>query len=191
MTDKMSMTAPVKFDFDWVLMYAVYAHEGQVRDFTGEPYVTHPMAVAKILIAHGADELEVFGALRHDAVEDCNGKGTFESIVDVFGKFDLEKAKELAEIVRYTTKISKKSDGNRARRIAADAAHYAAGGEKSQNIKIADFLHNLPEMARNNREFTKKYLLEKEALLKVLTKAKASLRQEAEVLIAKLKQELL
>lgn len=191
MIDILSMDRPVKFDFDGVLTYAFYAHEGQVRDFTGEPYVSHPIAVAKILIAHGADELEVFGALLHDAVEDSKGKVTLESIMERFGPLDKSKAEELVEIVRFVTKISKKEDGNRARRIAADAAHYASGGEKSQNIKIADFLHNLPEMAKNNREFAKKYVLEKEALLKVLTKARPSLRQEAEVLIASLKKELL
>ena len=191
MIDILSMNHPVKFDFDGVLTYAFYAHEGQVREFTGEPYVTHPIAVAKILIDHGADELEVFGALLHDTVEDSKGKVTLESIRERFGAIDPIRAEELVDIVRFVTKISKKEDGNRARRIAADAAHYSAGGEKSQNIKIADFLHNLPEMAKSNREFAKRYVLEKEALLKVLTKARASLRQEAEVLIARLKQELL
>ena len=191
MIDTLSMNYPTKFNFGGVLAYAMYAHSGQVRNFTGEPYVTHPIAVAKILIAHGADELEVFGGLLHDAVEDSKGKVTLESIMERFGALDHIRAEELVDIVRYVTKVSKKEDGNRARRIAADAAHYALGGEKSQNIKIADFLHNLPEMAKSNREFAKKYVLEKEALLKVLTKARPSLRVEAEALISRLKVELL
>ncbi len=195
MLDFLSMKHPVTFDLGGVLTYAIYAHEGQLRDYTGEHYVNHPTAVAKILMQHGANEqdgeLEVFGALLHDAVEDSNGKVTLESIMDRFGPIDPVRAAELVEIIRYTTKISKKEDGNRARRIAIDAAHYASGGEKSQNIKVADLLHNLPEMAKHNPEFAKKYLLEKEALLKVLTKAKPSLRKEAEELIERLKIELL
>ena len=48
---------------------AINAHEGQLRR-TGEPYVTHPIAVASIAADLGLDEVTLAAALLHDAVED-------------------------------------------------------------------------------------------------------------------------
>ena len=48
---------------------AINAHEGQLRR-TGEPYVTHPIAVAGIAADLGLDEITIAAALLHDAVED-------------------------------------------------------------------------------------------------------------------------
>ncbi len=45
------------------------AHAGQLRQ-TGEPYITHPVAVASIVADLGLDALSVAAALLHDAVED-------------------------------------------------------------------------------------------------------------------------
>src|SRR3984957_15883953 len=48
---------------------AINAHEGQLRR-TGEPYVTHPIAVAGITADLGLDEITIAAALLHDAEED-------------------------------------------------------------------------------------------------------------------------
>src|SRR6185437_13194861 len=53
------------------------AHEGQFRR-SGEPYITHPVAVATIVAELGLDAQTVAGALLHDAVEDTGL--TLESI---------------------------------------------------------------------------------------------------------------
>jgi hypothetical protein len=42
--------------------------------------------------------------------------------------------------------VSKKTDGNRAARKKIDLEHYAAGDERSQTIKLADFIHNAPNL---------------------------------------------
>ena len=47
------------------------AHEGQFRR-SGEPYITHPVAVATILIELGMDTDSIVGALLHDVVEDTS-----------------------------------------------------------------------------------------------------------------------
>jgi GTP pyrophosphokinase len=49
--------------------YAVKAHEGQ-RRLSGEPYITHPVAVATIIADLGLDNVAAAAALLHDAVED-------------------------------------------------------------------------------------------------------------------------
>ena len=48
---------------------AAKAHEGQLRK-SGEPYITHPVAVAKILAELGLDRATIIAALLHDTVED-------------------------------------------------------------------------------------------------------------------------
>src|SRR5690606_41755198 len=48
---------------------AAGAHKGQLRR-SGEPYITHPLAVAGIVARYGMDDVTIAAALLHDAVED-------------------------------------------------------------------------------------------------------------------------
>jgi (p)ppGpp synthase/HD superfamily hydrolase len=65
------------------LELASQAHEGQERKGGGAPYVSHPIAVAKILSDAGYDE-DVVAALLHDVVEDSPTGA--EEIADRFGR---------------------------------------------------------------------------------------------------------
>ena len=58
------------------------AHSGQLRK-SGEPYITHPVAVAQILIELGMDLPTVMAALLHDTVEDTSY--SIEHIKSEFG----------------------------------------------------------------------------------------------------------
>ncbi|MEC7582059.1 MAG: HD domain-containing protein, partial [Pseudomonadota bacterium] len=49
--------------------YAEQAHEGQFRR-SGEPYVTHPLAVAGILVEMHMDHQSLMAAMLHDVIED-------------------------------------------------------------------------------------------------------------------------
>ena len=50
--------------------FATAAHEGQVRKYTGEPYVNHPFAVAESVADHVDDKVAIAAAVLHDTVED-------------------------------------------------------------------------------------------------------------------------
>ena len=54
---------------DHAIAVAKKAHEGQFRK-TGEPYITHPLAVKKILEEWGMDEDTIIAGILHDTVED-------------------------------------------------------------------------------------------------------------------------
>ena len=77
-------------------IFAAEAHAGQTR-LSGEPYLSHPMSVAKVLADMQLDESTVAAGLLHDTVEDT--KATIDEIEELFGE-------EVADIVDGVTKIS-------------------------------------------------------------------------------------
>lgn len=57
--------------FSEALEYARVAHADQVRKGSGVPYLSHPIAVAALVLEHGGDEEQAIAALLHDVIEDC------------------------------------------------------------------------------------------------------------------------
>ena len=72
-------------------------HEGQFR-VSGEPYISHPVAVAEIVAELGLDTASICAALLHDTVEDCSDK---TDLCDIEGRF----GKEIAMLVDGLTKL--------------------------------------------------------------------------------------
>ena len=77
------------------------AHAGQVRK-SGEPYITHPVAVAEILAELGMDQATITAALLHDTVEDT--PYSLEALRHDFGD-------EVAQLVDGVTKLDKLTYG--------------------------------------------------------------------------------
>ena len=78
-------------------MYAESLHEGQFR-VSGDPYISHPVAVAEIVADLGLDTASICAALLHDTVEDCSEKTSLKEIEIRFGG-------EIAVIVDGLTKM--------------------------------------------------------------------------------------
>ncbi len=91
--DKNYDTAKIKEAF----LYAAKLHEGQFRQ-SGEPYVSHPVAVAAIVAELGLDTDSICAALLHDTVEDCADKTNLGIISKMFGE-------DVAMLVDGLTKI--------------------------------------------------------------------------------------
>ena len=64
--------------------YASLLHDGQFRQ-SGEPYITHPLSVAKIVATLGLDSDSICAALLHDTVEDCADKTNLKELQKRFG----------------------------------------------------------------------------------------------------------
>jgi GTP pyrophosphokinase len=77
--------------------FGLEAHDGQTRA-SGEPYFTHPIAVANILADMRLDLDTVITALLHDTVEDCDV--SLETIADLFGA-------DVSQLVDGVTKLSR------------------------------------------------------------------------------------
>ena len=119
---------------------AVEAHQNQRRK-SGEAYIFHPIAVAKIVASEiGMDATSIVAALLHDVVED-----TEYSLADIEQMF----GETVAKIVDGLTKISSlKKDGN----ISLQAENFRkmlltlSDDVRVIIIKIADRLHNMQTM---------------------------------------------
>ncbi len=115
---------------------AASAHEGQVR-LSGEPFITHPIAVAKIVADLGLDARSVVAALLHDAVEDT--RMTLSEVSKDFGP-------EVAAIVDGVSKLDWLQFVSREAQLAATVRKMLvamANDWRVLVIKLADRLHNM------------------------------------------------
>jgi guanosine-3',5'-bis(diphosphate) 3'-pyrophosphohydrolase len=115
---------------------AINAHEGQLRR-TGEPYVTHPIAVAGIVADLGLDEPTIAAALLHDAVEDTGI--TTKWLIKEFGD-------QVAAVVDGVTKLDRlEFDSKEAQQAATIRKMFIAMAHdwRVLLIKLADRLHNM------------------------------------------------
>jgi GTP pyrophosphokinase len=115
---------------------AINAHEGQLRR-TGEPYVTHPIAVAGITADLGLDEITIAAALLHDAVEDTGV--TTQWLESEFGA-------QVAAVVDGVTKLDRlEFDSKEAQQAATIRKMFIAMAQdwRVLLIKLADRLHNM------------------------------------------------
>jgi len=119
---------------------AALAHADQVRR-SGEPYVTHPVAVATIVAQLGLDAPTVAAALLHDAVEDTNL--TLDDIEARFGP-------TVARVVDGVTKLDRlQFDSKEAQQAATIRKMLIAMASdwRVLLIKLADRLHNMQTLA--------------------------------------------
>ena len=155
--------------------FATQAHEGQVRKYTGVPYIVHPIEVMEIVSTVEHDDAMLAAALLHDVVEDT--VHTIEDIQQEFGD-------DVAALVADLTDVSKLEDGNRRARKAKDRAHSGAASDRAQTIKLADLISNSTDIVKNDPTFAKLYTREKLLLLGVLTRGNNILLARALRLVA-------
>lgn len=116
--------------------YAEQAHEGQSRR-SGDPYITHPLAVAGILGEMHMDHQSLMAAMLHDVIEDTGITKT--AIKTQFGN-------SVADLVDGVSKLNKITFSSRAEAQAENFRKMAMAMAKDLRVilvKIADRLHNM------------------------------------------------
>lgn len=129
--------------------FAEQAHYGQVRR-SGEPYVTHPLAVAGVLAAMHMDHQSLMAALLHDTIEDTGV--TKEDIGAQFG----EEVAELVDGVSKLTHIEFDSLEHKQAENFQKMALAMARDIRVILVKLADRLHNMRTLGVLKREKIKR-----------------------------------
>ena len=116
--------------------FAFDVHKNQKR-LSGDPYITHPIAVAAILCDLKVDTATITTALLHDTIEDT--EATYSEVNKLFGK-------EIADLVEGVTKISRLEDKSKEYSVAENFRKLILATSKDIRVllvKLADRLHNM------------------------------------------------
>jgi len=116
--------------------YSASAHEGQLRD-SGEPYISHPLAVAGILAEWHLDSQALTAALLHDVMEDTSV--TKNQILEMFGKPVAELVDGVSKLDRIEFETQEEAQAENFRKMLLAMARDV----RVILIKLADRLHNM------------------------------------------------
>jgi GTP pyrophosphokinase len=134
-------TAPMRQAFEFALRH----HSGQKRD-SGEPYITHPVSVALILIEMNLDQVALCTALLHDTVEDTGAR--IDEVRKLFGN-------EVAHCVDGVTKLGKVKMYSVEERQAESVRKMLLAMVTDIRVilvKLADRLHNMRTLGPLSQE---------------------------------------
>jgi guanosine-3',5'-bis(diphosphate) 3'-pyrophosphohydrolase len=118
------------YDFGWQM------HDGQFRH-SGEPYFSHPVAVAAILTEQQLDDATIITALLHDTIEDT--KANYRIVSDTFGE-------EVAKLVDGVTKLTNLQLSSVETKQAENFRKLFMAMSKDMRVilvKLSDRLHNM------------------------------------------------
>lgn len=117
-------------------LYGAQAHEGQYR-MTGEPYIYHPLAVARILAGMHVDSRTIIAAILHDVIEDT--PSSKEQIKEEFGADVAELVDGVSKLTKIETKDKHEQQAENIQKVLLAMARDI----RVIMIKLADRLHNM------------------------------------------------
>ncbi len=126
------------------LAYAAEKHAGQKRKGTRIPYISHPMAVASLVLEYDGSEDEVIAALLHDVAEDCGGQEALDEIRQRFGM-------GVAAIVEGCSDTLESPKPKWRPRKEAYLEHLETAHRSVRLVAAADKLHNARSILRDYR----------------------------------------
>ncbi len=130
--------------FSDAFLYAAKLHAAQRRKVSGEPYLSHLLGTASIVLDYGGNEEESIAALLHDAVEDQGGPATRGEIHKRFGE-------NIAAIVDGCTDADTFPKPPWRQRKEVFLERLRTASPSVRLVVAADKLHNLRALVREYR----------------------------------------
>jgi (p)ppGpp synthase/HD superfamily hydrolase len=169
------------------IAFAATAHAGQIRKYTFEPYVVHPIEVMMLVRNHAQAWTEdmLLAAVLHDVVEDT--PVTMPTIERRFGPG------VAALVFDLTDQFTREAHPDKNRKLRKQLERERLGGISgpAKTVKLADLISNTASISEHDPNFAVLYLGEKEALLPLLVGGDAALWQMAHDQLAKAQSERL
>ena len=156
--DALEKKSEKNYDIDKITeayLYAEKLHDGQMRQ-SGEPYISHPVAVAKIVMELGLDTDSICAALLHDTVEDCAEKTSLDTLAKMFGK-------DVAMLVDSLTKIIQVQVADKEEAHIENIRKMLLAMNKDIRvifIKLCDRLHNMRTLSAKKEDRQRAIALE-------------------------------
>jgi (p)ppGpp synthase/HD superfamily hydrolase len=141
------------------LKFATEAHKGQLRKYTNEPYIFHPIHVSNVVKLAGGSIEMVAASLLHDVVEDCESV----SMCDI-----LQFGVVVHRYVYFLTEPIKIVGINRKARKRIYNEQLGNSPVAVKTIKLADSIHNMECIYKYDKKFGVTYFEEKCDLLPYL-----------------------
>lgn len=168
-----------------VIVFTDTAHGEQMRKYTPDRYIVHPIRVMNLVREYNTDVTVLSAAILHDVLEDTP---VTPEVMRSFllTVFNATEASRTLELVQELTDVYIKASYpayNRRRRKTMEAERMAKTSPEAQTIKYADIIDNCREIVRHDVSFARVFLAECKKLLKVMRKGEPALLQKAEELV--------
>jgi guanosine-3',5'-bis(diphosphate) 3'-pyrophosphohydrolase len=163
-----------------VEQFADWAHGDQLRKYSPERYIVHPVRVMEMCKPYTSDAAVLSAALLHDVLEDTDV--TKQELSQFLNKVMPDQAdKTLKLVVELTDIYTKRAFPylNRRKRKMREADRIQQTSGDAQLIKYADIIDNCPEISEKDPDFAKRFLKECRHLLTKMKKGESELREKA------------
>ncbi|MES2872266.1 MAG: HD domain-containing protein [Bacteroidota bacterium] len=155
-------TMHIQSILEQVRVFADRAHGEQMRKYTPDRYIVHPVRVMEMLSEYTCDVCMLSAALLHDVLEDTPVRA--EEIEFFLRDFMLAtEVRTTINLVKELTDVYVKADFphlNRRKRKELEVARIAKTSRDAQTIKYADIIDNCAEIVKYDRDFAGKFLWE-------------------------------
>lgn len=164
-----------------VKTFAEQAHGTQLRKYSNEPYIAHPIRVMETVRDYTHELPVLAAALLHDVLEDTNvGQRELGNFLTELMEESL--ATRTLRITEELTDVYVKSDYptlNRRTRRTKEAQRLSEVSAEAQTIKYADIIDNVVDISRQETDFALVYMRECKQLLQEIDKGNALLYHRA------------
>lgn len=171
--DKESLQAKL----DEIIAFADKAHGSQMRKYTPERYIVHPIKVMELCKQYAQGLPILAAAILHDVLEDTpvSKEEIKKFLLSVMTPAEADKT--IALVIELTDVYVKSAypRWNRPERKTKELERLEQTSADSQTIKYADIIDNCKEIVKQDSEFANVFLRECNAVLKKLNKGNAAL----------------